>query len=347
MKALQVEAKEKLELREVAKPVAGPGEVIVRVAFCGICGSDMPRFFDGAVHATPQILGHEFSGDVVEAGPGVDDACLGSRVVVVPFSPCGSCSPCRSGHPQLCDHYGFIGSHEPGAMAEYVVVPEGNLIPVPEKVSMRDAALVEPFTVALHSVERLPPLAGETALVLGAGPIGLMVVAALRARGVGRIVVSDLSERRLDFALAHGADVALNPSTDDLVSYFADKSAPALVYETAGHPVTQVQAITLAAKAGRVVYVGTSHRDVTFKPAEFEQIFRKELLITGNMMSYGAPFPGAAWGTALDWMDRGIIDLGSMVTGIYRLEDGAQAFYDLRNQELGNIKVVYEIGGEL
>lgn len=346
MKALVVEAPQKMCLREVEMPELKEHEVLVKVAYCGICGSDLPRFFDGAVHSFPQILGHEFSGTVVEVGTKVSGIEKGERVIGAPLTICGSCVSCRSGQPQLCENYGFIGSHQPGAFAEYVAVPEENIIKVPDKVSLKEAAVVEPFTVGLHSVERFPFRAGETALVLGAGTIGLTVVSALRVRGAGQIIVVDMNEKRLGFAVQIGANTVLNPERTNLDEYFSCHERPGVVYETAGHPVTQVQAITLPKKTGKVVYVGTSHRDITFKPQEFEQIFRKELLITGNMMSYSSPFPGREWSAALEYMDRKMIDLKRIITGIYPLEAAETPFLELQKKDSEHIKILYKIGGE-
>ena len=196
MKALAVEDKQIMRLCETEIPELKDKEVLVKVAYCGICGSDLPRFFDGAVHNFPQILGHEFSGTIVKAGKEVSEGRLGKRVIGAPLMVCGKCPSCRAGKPQLCEHYGFIGSHQPGAFAEYVAVPEENIIEVPDQVSFKEAALVEPFTVGLHAVERRPFRAGEAALILGAGAIGLAVVAALRARGAGKIYVVDMNEQR-------------------------------------------------------------------------------------------------------------------------------------------------------
>ena len=346
MKALAVEEKQLMRLCETEVPQLKDTEVLVKVAYCGICGSDLPRFFDGAVHNFPPILGHEFSGMIVKTGKEVSEDRLGQRVIGAPLMVCGRCPSCRAGKPQLCEQYGFIGSHQPGAFAEYVAVPEENIIEVPDQVSFKEAALVEPFTVGLHAVERLPFRAGEAALILGAGAIGLAVVAALRARGAGKIYVVDMNEQRLEFAEKIGADVTLNPEKVKPEEYFSQNEKVGVIFETAGHPVTQVQAITLAGKGGKVIYVGTSHRDITFRPQEFEQIFRKELLITGNMMSYSAPFPGYEWKTALEYMERGNVNLKEMITGIYPLEAEAEPFWELRKKDSGHIKILYEIGGE-
>ena len=346
MKALLVNAKENMTLEEIELPKIKNNEVLLKVAFCGVCGSDLPRYFQGAVHQFPQILGHEFSGTIEAMGEEVDNLDIGDRVVVAPLIVCGTCEYCLSGFPQMCENYGFIGSHQAGAFAEFVAVPASNLIKVPEKVKLSEAALIEPFTVGLHAVERFPLKANESVAIFGAGTIGLMTLSALRAKGVGTVTVIDINEERLQFAKLFGADKVVNPINTDIENYFQSNEQPTISFETAGHPTTQIQAITVTKKKGRVVYVGTSHRNVNFKPKEFEQIFRKELLITGSMMSYSAPFPGYEWQATLDYMNRGILNLNKLISEIYSLADGAKPFYDLTKPHSKHIKALYEIGGE-
>ncbi|MGX7417409.1 galactitol-1-phosphate 5-dehydrogenase [Carnobacterium gallinarum] len=347
MKALVLNGKEDMTLQDVEVPMIEEGtQVLVKVAYCGVCGSDMPRFFEGAVHAFPQILGHEFSGIVTEIGSQVTRSVVGDRVVVAPLTVCGKCSQCMSGNPQMCEDYGFIGSHQAGAFAEYVVVPQENIIKIPDTVSLKEAALIEPFTVGLHAIERFRIKADGRILVLGAGPIGLLTVAALRARGVGEIIIVDLNDYRLEFAKTIGVDKVLNPTKVNLAEWFAKHGFADATFETAGNPVTQVQAIEFTKKKGQVVYVGTSEKDVVFPAKVFEQIFRKELLITGSMMSYSAPFPGYEWTGTLDYLQREMINLAPFITSIYQLEDEARPFYDSRKRDSKEVKVLYEVGGE-
>lgn len=124
MKALVVTDKHKMDLQDITKPTIQPGKVLIKVAYCGICGSDLPRYFEGGVHAFPQVLGHEFSGTVEEIGEGATSVTVGEKVAVAPLVPCGTCENCQKGEPAMCTNYSFIGSREQGAMAEYVVVPE-------------------------------------------------------------------------------------------------------------------------------------------------------------------------------------------------------------------------------
>ncbi len=346
VKALVVTDKRKIELQDIPKPKIEAGKVLVKVAYCGICGSDLPRYFEGGVHTFPQVLGHEFSGIVEEIGSDVDNITVGEKVSVAPLIPCGSCDNCQKGEPAMCTQYSFIGSREQGAMAEYVVVPEKNCVRVPDSLSLKEAALLEPLTVAIHGVERVRIPAGVDVLVLGAGTIGLLTVLALRAIGVGKITVVDLNEEKLRVAKRIGADETVNPLNMKLEDYYQKNRLPEVTVETAGSSVTQKQAVEFVAKRGKVVYVGTSTKDVVFDPETFEKILRGELEVTGSWMSYSAPFPGYEWETGLRYMATGKIDVKPLITEVFELEDKAIPFDKMVEKNSAAIKLLYAISEE-
>ncbi len=346
VKALVVTNKHKLELQDIDKPTVAPQKVLIKVAYCGICGSDLPRYFEGGVHSFPQVLGHEFSGVVEEIGEKVTNIKVGDRVAVAPLVPCGTCENCQKGEPAMCTNYSFIGSREQGAMAEYVVVPEKNCVKVPDSLSLKEAALVEPLTVAIHGIERINISAGADVLVLGAGTIGLLTVLSLRAIGVGKITVVDLNDKKLEVAKTIGADEVVNPTVQTLEDYYKETSLPEAVIETAGSSVTQKQAIEFVSKRGKVVYVGTSTKDVVLDPETFEKILRGELEVTGSWMSYSAPFPGYEWETGLRYMSTKQVDVKPLITGLYRLEDVAEPFDKMVEANSTAIKLLYAINGE-
>lgn len=346
MKSLNVVDVEKFELKDTEIPKPGEKEVLVEVAYVGICGSDLPRYFDGGVHQFPQVLGHEFSGVITEVGSQVKDITIGTRVTVAPLVPCGKCEQCKAGHPQLCMNYSFIGSRQPGAMAEYVVVPEENCLIVPDELDLKVAATIEPLTVAIHGVERIRVKSGDRALVLGAGTIGLMTVLALRARGVGEITVIDINQHKLEKALEVGADRIVNPMETDVEAYFEENSLAEIVFETAGSNITQVQAVKYADRKGKVVFVGTCTKPIQFEPEVFELILRRELELTGAWMSYSAPFPGFEWQAALRYLATGEIDPRPLITGMYKLEDKEIPFKKMREKDTKEVKVMFSIKEE-
>ena len=345
MKALAVTGIEELVLTDMEKPIAGPGEVVVRVAYCGICGSDFPRYFEGGVHAFPQVLGHEFSGVVDSVAPGVTSVDPGDAVVVAPLVPCGDCKYCHHGRPALCSDYSFIGSRRQGALAEFVNVPEQNVLPLPESMSLRDAALVEPLTIAIHGIERVKIPQGARVAVFGAGVIGLMTVMALKAYGAGEVIVVDIQDEKLTLARNLGADATVLGTGTKVDDYFAVHDLPAVCIETAGNSATQAQALQYCGKAGQVVFVGTSTRDVVLKPEVFENILRGELGVTGSWMSYSAPFPGHEWAEAIRLIHSGAVQVAPLISKVYELTDGTLPFRDVREAHGTMLKILYRIGG--
>ena len=325
-------------------PECGPGEVLVRVAYAGICGSDLPRFFDGGVHAFPQVLGHEFSGTVAAAAPdaGID---IGSRVAAAPLVPCHQCDRCKAGSPAQCREYSFIGSRRPGALADYVVVPARNLVPVPPEMSLKAAALVEPLTVAIHAIDLAGRQPQAPIAVLGGGVIGLMAVLALRDRGADNISVTDIAPWNLEVARRLGAQHTLNPRTSDAVDHFARVGAPGLVLETAGTSATYVQALRIAAKAGQIVLVGTPTAPLTLAPEDLERILRGELTVRGSWMSYSAPFPGQEWTDAARILSAPSFDPEILVSHEFGLEEVPLGFEAMRSGQR-RLKVMFRVGGE-
>ncbi|MHC5227271.1 galactitol-1-phosphate 5-dehydrogenase [Enterococcus sp. LJL99] len=346
MKALVVTDNHQMELQEIEQPRLTAGKVLIKVAYCGICGSDLPRYFAGGVHSFPQILGHEFSGVVEAVSDTVTQVSVGDRVAVAPLVPCSTCENCQKGEPAMCTNYSFIGSREQGAMAEYIVVPARNCVKVPDTLSLKEVALLEPLTVAIHGIERVNIPAGATVFVLGAGTIGLLTILSLKAMGAGRVIVADLNEKKLTLAKKIGADEVVNPAKNTLTEYFNQHELPEVVIETAGSSITQRQAIEFVQKRGKVVFVGTSTKDVVFDPETFEKILRGELEVTGSWMSYSAPFPGYEWRAGLNYMSSGRIDVKPLITDLYQLEDVVKPFEKMIEPNSEAIKLLYAINEE-
>ena len=344
LKAVAVTGRRELTLSEI-DPVCAADEVLVRVAYCGICGSDVPRYFEGAVHSFPQVLGHEFSGVVAEVGSDVTTARVGDRVAVAPLVPCHTCAECRAGTPSLCPNYSFIGSRRQGALADLVAVPAVNLVPLGD-LSLKVGALVEPLTVAIHGVERADVIPGAPAAVLGGGVIGLLAVLTLRDKGAGDITVVDVDPRNLEMALRLGAAHAVNGATDDLAAHFEKVGAPVLTVETAGVPPTQRQALAITARRGTVVYVGTAHQDLTLSPKLFKTILRHELTVRGSWMSYSAPFPGHEWTDAVRILGSGLVDPELLITHEVALADAVSGFEVMRSRDEHRLKVIFRVSGE-
>jgi 2-desacetyl-2-hydroxyethyl bacteriochlorophyllide A dehydrogenase len=269
-----------VEIQDRPVPEVGPGDALVAVSHCGVCGTDLHLVLEG-MGAPDTIPGHEWSGRVVAVGAAVEGLAPGALVIGGPSARCGACDYCRAGRPSLCTaRVGFDPSYQ-GAFAEFVRVPAEQLLPVPEGMSLRVAALTEPLTVALHAVEVSGIAPGRSALVTGGGPIGLLVVAALRAAGVEDVRVSEPAVRRRERAGKVGATRLLAP--DDLATPpmpFTIVDDPVdVAFECSGQPAAMESALAQLRPMGRLVMVGTGLRRPRF---DHNRILMNELVVTGS-----------------------------------------------------------------
>lgn len=303
MKAGVVHAKEDIRYEDIKKPIPEAGQVLIKVKYTGICGSDIPRVNADACHFFPNVLGHEFSGIVEEIGEGVTALEVGDRVAGVPLIPCMKCIDCENGNYSLCKHYTFIGSRQFGSFAEYVVVPEKNAVKFEDSVSFEQGAFFEPSTVALHGLRQLDFKGGKTVAILGAGTIGLFVMQWAKIYGAAKTVIFDIADERLALGKKLGATAGINTLTDDYISKAMELTNGRgfdYIYETAGNTITMKMAFKLVANKGQVCFVGTPTKEIAFSVEEWEQLNRKEFKLTGSWMSYSVPFPGEEWKQTAD-----------------------------------------------
>ena len=308
MKAAVLHAKNDIRFEDIETPKPKKGQVKIKVKYTGICGSDVPRVNGDACHFFPNVLGHEFSGTVDEIGEGVTSLKPGDRVAGVPLVPCMKCGDCLRGDYSLCKHYSFIGSREFGSFAEYVVVPEKNAVPFGDDVSFEQGAFFEPATVALHGLKRLDYQGGKTVAILGGGTIGLFTMQWAKIFGAAKVVVFDITPERLELAKRLGADAVINTGGKDYMDQAKALTGGAgydYVYETAGNTVTIKMAFQLAANKAGVCMIGTPTKELSFTVSEWENMNRKEFMLTGSWMSYSAPFPGKEWDMAAHYFQTG------------------------------------------
>ncbi len=313
MKAAVLHGVSDLRVEEVATPQPGPHDVLLKVAFCGVCGSDFPRIVKDGAHYYPIILGHEFSGVIEDVGDGVDSDLIGKKAACAPLIPNFDDPECVKGNYSLGKGYDFIGSRRQGGFAEYVVIPQGNAVLLDNSADLMTASFLEPLTVGLHAVNISHFLPGRSVALTGAGNIGLLLLQSLMHLGAETIAAFDVDRHQLDLAELLGADACLNIREEKEMQAAMAQIAPRgfdVVFETSGSPGAEVLALRLAAPKGRVVYVGTPHTPLTLQPEEFELINRKELLLQGAWMNYSAPFPGWEWeyGVALLARQRVTVD---------------------------------------
>ncbi|MBQ7321583.1 MAG: galactitol-1-phosphate 5-dehydrogenase [Clostridia bacterium] len=335
MKAAVLHGNEDIRYEEYPTPEVRPGTVKVRVKAAGICGSDIPRVLNNGAHYYPIVLGHEFSGIVEEIGEGVTKVKVGDTVSGAPLLPCMKCGDCQRGNYSLCKHYGFIGSHDQGSFAEYVVMPEANAIPYDPSIPFEVAAMFEPATVSLHGMYCNDYAGGGDVAIIGGGTIGLFAAQWAHIFGAKRVVVFDLVQERLDLALRLGADEVVNTGDPDFMA-----KAKALtggkgydyVFETAGNPITIQMGFELAANKAHYCCIGTPHKDMTFTPKMWEYMNRKEFKLTGSWMSYSAPFPGKEWELVAHYFATGQLKFDDeLIFQRYPLEEADKAFALYKN----------------
>jgi (R,R)-butanediol dehydrogenase/meso-butanediol dehydrogenase/diacetyl reductase len=338
MQALRWHAPRDVRLEQVPPPAATAGEVVVAVAACGLCGSDLHEYLHGPVYIPrqphpltglmpPVTLGHEFSGRVVEVGPRVTRIRAGDRVAVNPCLVCGECRWCRSARPNHCAKLATIGLSRNGALAPLVAVPEYGCHVLPAGVSDEQGATVEPLSVAVHACRRARLSNGERVAIIGAGPIGLLVLQVARARRAAWVAVVEPREDRRALARALGADAVLDPG---------EGARADVTFECVGSPAAFAAAFRAAGKGGRVALVGLVPEAVT---ANALLIVAHEKEIIGSS-AYVDEFPDA-----IDLLARGQVRIDSLVTARVPLEralaDGIEA---LLRPDLGHVKILVSPG---
>jgi 2-desacetyl-2-hydroxyethyl bacteriochlorophyllide A dehydrogenase len=337
MKALVYRGPKAMALEEADRPVPGAGEVLLRVAATGICGSDVHGWLGITGRRTPpMIMGHEFCGTVEALGRDVAGFRAGERVVVQPVVFCGSCDYCRQGLTNLCPDRRFFGVLAcNGSMAEYLNVPARLLYRMPESMGVELGAMVEPLAVAYRAVKRAAGrLEGADVLVVGAGTIGLMVVTLARLQRARRILVSDLSDTRLELARRVGADATVNPGREPVAAAVAalGRGGVDLSFEAVGAGVTVEQALQALRPRGICVWVGNSQKVV---PVDMQASVTRELSLLGSYI-----YTHAEFGETLELLASGAVDVRPVISRTVGLEQGPEMFAALAEPSTELVKVV-------
>jgi L-iditol 2-dehydrogenase len=327
-------------ITEQVIPDPGPGEVQVRVAAVGICGSDLHSYSEGAVGDTPcvypMVLGHEPSGVVTKTGAGVTGWAPGDRAALEPAPFCYHCEFCLSGHHNVCANLRFMSNPgEPGFFREYANLPARNLLALPAGLSLEHATLVEPLAVALHSMQFVALRPGETAAVFGVGPIGLLTIIALKLAGAGRVWAIDPVAHRLELARAIGADAVIDPrAVDPVRQLLADTGNRGVdvAIDCAGKDNSINQSIHAVRNAGRVVV--TAIPPGVLVPIEFSPLRRKEIAL------YNVRRSNHESDEALATLAEHTARFARILTHSRPLDEINRAFAQLENYEDGAGKIV-------
>jgi (R,R)-butanediol dehydrogenase/meso-butanediol dehydrogenase/diacetyl reductase len=350
MRALRWHAAGDLRVEDVPEPgPPGPGQALVEVSFCGICGTDLGEYVGGPLMirerphpltqaAPPVTLGHEFSGRIAALGPEVTGHEVGQRVTVDPCWRCGHCFWCRRGDYHICRYGGSVGLASDGALARLVLVQAAGLVTLPDEVDDRTAALTEPLAVGLHAVRRGGVTAGDRVLVLGLGPIGAAVLLAARASGATQVYVSEPSAGRRDLALRLGATEAFDPGAVDVrkEAYLrTGRIGPDVVFECTGSPRLLPAAVAAARRGGRVVLVGIGHGTAEVEPA---QIVPYEREVVGSL-GYRHDLPAV-----VGLLAAGLLDPAPLITAVVPLEDAVHGAFDaLRDDRGDHMKILVDL----
>ncbi|WP_343210624.1 NAD(P)-dependent alcohol dehydrogenase [Anaerolentibacter hominis] len=341
-KSAVLTAVQKIEMRPAPMPEPKPDEVLIRLEYCGVCGSDVHFFEDGYIgkrYATfPMVLGHEAAGTVVSAGSQVHDLKEGDRVAIEPGIPCGHCEYCKEGRYNLCRDLVFLSTPPyDGVLSRYITHPAHLSHKLPEQVSLLEGSLIEPLAVGMHAARLGNICSPKTAVILGAGCIGLTTLLACRQMGASKIIISDLYENRLKKALELGADHVVNASEGDPVEQILALTGGAgadVVFESAGNKHTAYQTSLLVRNGGTIVLVGNIIGDITFN---FRNMTLKEADLK-TVWRYRNVYPAA-----IDSIAKGTIPVKDIVTRIYDFDESQQAFETAMNDKQNVVKAVIHI----
>jgi len=347
MKAARWHGVKDIRVEHVDEPTAGPGEVKLKVAWTGICGSDLHEYLAGPIFVpvgadhplshdqAPITMGHEYSGIVTEVGEGVTSVVAGDRVAIEPIFACGKCPACLEGKYNLCESLGFVGlSGGHGGFAAYSVVPERMVHKMPDALSMEQGALVEPSAVALHAVRMSKIKAGDAAAVFGAGPIGLLVVEALRVAGAAQIHVVEPSEVRRAKALELGATSVIDPTSENAVEKIrAATGGVHVAFEVTGVPQVLPQCIDATRHEGQTLVVSIWEKQASFQP---NTVVLQERQILGTI-AYRNIYPAV-----MELMTQGYFSADKLVTKRIALDDITTEGFEALVAEKSHVKILVE-----
>jgi len=346
LKALVLKEYNNFELQDMPEPEIGADDVLIEVKACGICGSDV-HGMDGSTgrRHPPLVMGHEAAGVIAETGANARDWHAGDRVTFDSTLYCGACDFCRQNKINLCDNRRVLGIscddyRQHGAFAEYVAVPQRILYRLPEGVAFEQAAMVEPVSVAVHAVGRAPVSSSDTAVVIGAGMIGLLVVQVLRATGCGTIIAVDIEQGKLELAKQFGADLALDADeceVTETIEQQTDGRGADAVFDVVGITPTVSSAVRCTRKGGTVTLVGNFSPTVKLP---LQQTVLREISLYGSCASCGE-YP-----ESLDMIARGDVKVDPLISVVAPLSEGPAWFERLYRQEPGLMKVILTPGGE-
>ena len=329
----------KITFRNVPVPAPGPDQVLVRIKKIGVCGSDIHVYHGTHPYVTyPLTQGHEVSGQIVVLGSDVTGLEVGQKVTIEPQCVCGKCYPCRHGKYNLCEELKVIGFQTTGTASEYFAVDAAKITPIPESFTYTQGAMLEPLAVTVHAAKRFPEVSGANCVVLGCGPIGILLIQSLKAMGANKVFATDISDTRLALAKSLGADYAVNTLKQDyktelLAAYGPDKAD--VIYECAGSDITMDQAIQNARKGSTIFLVAVFGKIASVDLAKLND---SELDLNTSMMYRHEDFVDA-----IRFVEEGKVRLEPLQSMKFAFEDYNAAYEYIDNNRETTMKVIIDV----
>ncbi len=326
----------KIKFRVIEKPKPNANEVLIKIKRIGICGSDIHVFRGVHPYTTyPVIQGHEVSGAIDEIGSKVDLFKPGDKVIFIPQVTCGNCYPCKNGIYNVCDSLKVIGFQTDGAAQEYFSIPQDKVLKLPPNLSYEEGAMIEPVSVAMHTVRRAGDILNKKIIILGAGPIGNLVGQVAKGSGAAEVMVTDISDFRLGIAKSCGIDYVLNPKNEDLesaiIKYFGLDRAD-FIFECVGSQDTINQAISIARKGSCIIVAGVFGR----KPVvDVGLVQDRELNLIGTLM-----YQKEDYERALEFAGRGLLFLDKLITDVFSFKEYLKAYNYIEEKKDKVMKVM-------
>lgn len=329
----------KIEFREIETPVPKTGEVLIRIMKIGVCGSDI-HVWHGKHPFTsyPVTQGHEVSGEIAALGAGVENLEVGQKVTIQPQVVCGKCYPCRHGKYNLCETLKVMGFQTTGVASEYFAVDAAKVTPLPQEMSLDEGAMIEPLAVAVHAVRKFGDMQGMRVAVLGAGPIGILVAQAAKGMGAESVLITDISDLRLEKARQCGVDFCVNTREADfgeaLVSSFGPDKAD-VIYDCAGNNVTMGQAIRCARKGSTIILVAVF---AGMAEVDLAVLNDHELDLNTTMM-----YRNEDYLEAIELVRAGKVDLKPLISKHFAFRDYAEAYRYIDENRETTMKVIINV----
>ena len=335
-------------LETVECPAIKEDEVLVKVKAAGICGSDIPRVFHTGTYSYPLIPGHEFSGMVTAVGKNVSSEWMNQRVGVFPLIPCYSCGPCQNRQYEMCRQYSYLGSRRNGAFAEYVAVPEKNLIRLPENVDYAEAAMMEPMSVAVHAMREIAPSESESIAICGLGTIGLFLLMFLMESGKKNILAIGNKEFQKKTAMKMGLPEecycdSRTQNVDEWLMKRTNGTGVDVFFECVGKNETLKQTIRLTGAAGRIMLIGNPASDMTLEKELYWKILRNQLTLMGTWNSSFTHGQDDDWHYVLERLENHRIKPAELITHRFPLEELAKGLEIMRDkkEDYGKVMGIY------